>query len=119
MKLHAIAHGRSGDKGNKANVAVIAGNPDEWGFLKTHLTEEYVADVFSSQLEHSGPESVDRYELPNIKALNFVLHDALGGGAGQSLRTDSQGKTFAALLLRQNITEEYYEYHSSNFKLQS
>lgn len=107
MKLHDIAHGRSGDKGDKANVGVIAHDHDDFPFLREVLTEAYVADVFAEFLADPGPESVDRYELPEMGGLNFVLHDALDGGASESLRTDTQGKTFAAMLLRQDIEEAY------------
>lgn len=109
MKLHEIAHGRSGDKGDKANIGVIAHEQADYEFLRETLTEEYVADVFAEFLADPGAESVDRYELPEMGALNFVLHDALDGGASESLRTDTQGKTFAAMLLRQDVSEEYEE----------
>lgn len=111
MKLHDIAHGRSGDKGNKANVGIIAYDRDEYPFLCELLTEAYVADVFEPFFEDPSVESVDRYVLPELGALNFVLHDALDGGASESLRTDRQGKTFAAMLLRQRIEAEYEEFH--------
>lgn len=107
MKLHDIAHGRSGDKGNKANIGIVAHEQEDYDFLREELTEGYVADVFDAFLESPGPASVDRYELPEIGALNFVLHDALDGGASESLRTDRQGKTFAAMLLRAEVGEEY------------
>lgn len=107
MKLHDIAHGRSGDKGNKANVGIIAYDRDDYPFLCEHLTEAYVADVFEAFLEEPGEGSVDRYTLPEMGALNFVLHGALDGGASESLRIDRQGKTFAAMLLRQGIEDAY------------
>lgn len=111
-KLGDIAHGRSGDKGDKANVGIIANDPDDYAFLRSHLTEEHVAELFEAFLAEPGPESVDRYELPELGALNFVLHDALDGGASESLRTDTQ-KTFAALALREDITEAYEAYRQS------
>lgn len=107
MKLHDVAHGRSGDKGDKANVAIVANDPDDFQFLRDYLTEERVADVFASVLADPGPDSVHRYELPNIAALNFVLDGALDGGASESLRVDTQGKTYAAWLLREDVTEAY------------
>lgn len=110
MKLHRIAHGRSGDKGDKANVGVVAHDHDDFAFLRETLTEAYVADVFEAFLAEPGAESVDRYELPELGALNFVLHDALDGGASESLRTDTQGKTFAAMLLRQEVGDEYEQF---------
>src|SRR5947207_15917083 len=89
--LRTIAHGRSGDKGNHANVAVIAYTPAGFQWLREHLTEETVFHYFA----HLGLSRVVRYEAANVRAFNFVLYDALAGGASQSLRTDSQGKTFA------------------------
>src|SRR2546423_11869723 len=83
-QLYDIACARSGDKGTSANVGVIARHGDWWEFLRTWLSAERVADFFSSL----GIESVERFELPNIAALNFVIHAALR----QSLRTDAQGK---------------------------
>lgn len=112
MKLHDIAHGRSGDKGNKANIGIIVHEQDDFDFLRDLLTERYVADVFEAFLDGPGPETVDRYELPEIGALNFVLHDALDGGASESLRTDRQGKTFAAMLLRADIAAEYERFEA-------
>ena len=103
--LSEIAHGRSGDKGNKANVGIIAHDHDDFPFLRDTLTEAFVANVFEEFLADPGVGSVDRYELPELGGLNFVLHDALDGGAGESLRTDTQGKTFAAMLLRVEVDE--------------
>jgi hypothetical protein len=97
--LRTIAHGRSGDKGNHANVAVIAYTPPGYAFLREHLTEEAVLNYFA----HLAPSRVVRYEAANVLALNFVLFDVLGGGASQSLRTDSQGKTFALALLEMSL----------------
>jgi hypothetical protein len=111
VKLHDVAHGRSGDKGDKANIGVIAYDHDDFEFLRELLTEAYVAEVFTAFLDDPGPGSVDRYELPEMGALNFVLHDALDGGASESLRTDTQGKTFAAMLLRQEVDAEYEQFH--------
>ncbi len=96
LRLMDIAHGRSGDKGNHANVAVIAYTEAGYAWLREHLTAEAVADCFR-QLKPTG---VVRYEAPNLKALNFVLYNVLGGGASTSLRTDTQGKTFALALLQ-------------------
>jgi hypothetical protein len=93
--LRTIAHGRSGDKGNHANIAVIAYTPAGFAWLREHLTEEAVANYFA----HLAPSRVVRYEAANVRALNFLLYNVLGGGASQSLRTDSQGKTFALALL--------------------
>lgn len=99
VPLSAIAHGRSGDKGNHANVAVIAYTPGGFAWLKEHLTADRVAEYFAPL----GPTRVERYEAANVLGLNFVLRDVLAGGASQSLRTDTQGKTFALALLQMPI----------------
>jgi hypothetical protein len=95
-RLADIAHGRSGDKGNHANVAVLAYTPRGYAWLREHLTADAVAGYF----RHLGPSRVVRYEAANVLGLNFVLHDVLGGGASTSLRTDTQGKTLALALLQ-------------------
>src|SRR5712691_8900653 len=96
IPLSTIAHGRSGDKGNHANVAVIAYTDAGFAWLREHLTSESVADYFR-QLHPSG---VVRFEAANLRAFNFVLYNVLGGGASTSLRTDTQGKTLALALLQ-------------------
>jgi hypothetical protein len=96
LRLMDIAHGRSGDKGNHANVAILAYTPAGYDWLRRHLTAEAVADYF----RRLGPSRVVRYEVPNLFGLNFVLHEVLGGGASGSLRTDTQGKTLALALLQ-------------------
>jgi hypothetical protein len=95
-RLSEIAHGRSGDKGSHANVAVLAYTPQGYAWLHDHLTAELVQRYFESL----GPSRVVRYEAPNLLGLNFVLYDVLGGGASTSLRTDTQGKTLALALLQ-------------------
>src|SRR3954447_4324018 len=99
IPLSRIAHGRSGDKGNHANVAVIAYTPAGFAWLRDHLTSEVVAGYFSPL----GPSRVERYEAANLQAVNFVLHDVLAGGPSRSLRTDTQGKTLALALLRMEV----------------
>ena len=99
MMLGEIAHGRSGDKGNHANVAVLAYTPAGFAWLRRHLTPDAVARYFAAL----GPSKVVGYEAPNLLALNFLLYDVLGGGASRSLRTDSQGKALALALLRMPI----------------
>ena len=99
VSLSQIAHGRSGDKGNHANVAVIAYTAAGFEWLREHLTADRVAAYFAL-LGHTG---VERYEAANVNALNFVLNNALAGGASRSLRTDTQGKTFALALLQMVI----------------
>ena len=96
VPLSTIAHGRSGDKGNHANVAVIAFTPAGFAWLEQHLTAERVAAYFAPL----GPTKVERFEAANVLGLNFVLRDVLAGGASQSLRTDTQGKTLALALLQ-------------------
>lgn len=96
VPLSRIAHGRSGDKGNHANVAVIAYSEAGFAWLKEHLTAEVVAEYFAPL----GATRVERFEAANLLAFNFMLYDALAGGASQSLRTDTQGKTLASALLR-------------------
>jgi hypothetical protein len=97
--LSAIAHGRSGDKGNHANIAVIAYKPEGFAWLREHLTAEVVAQYFSPL----KPSRVVRFEAANLLAVNFVLHDVLAGGASRSLRIDTQGKTLALALLQMKI----------------
>src|SRR5215475_8580703 len=99
IPLSAIAHGRSGDKGNHANVAVIAYTPAGFAWLREHLTADRVAAYFAPL----GPTAVERYEAANVLALNFVLRDVLAGGASRSLRSDTQGKTLALALLQMPI----------------
>lgn len=98
-KLIEIAHARSGDKGDAVNVGLIARNPKAYPFLKEHVTAERVK-------AHFGPMcagAVERFELENLGALNFLLHEALGGGGTVSLKLDAQGKTYAAHLLRMEV----------------
>lgn len=99
VKLIKIAHGRSGDKGDGSNVGIIARHPDVYPFLKKKLTEEVVKE----HMKYICKGKVDRYEMPNIGALNFVLHESLGGGGTVSLKLDAQGKTHASMLLRMDI----------------
>jgi len=99
VKLIKIAHGRSGDKGNGSNVGIIARHPDIYPFLKEKLTPEVVKE----HMKYVCKGKVDRYELPNIGALNFILHESLGGGGTVSLKLDAQGKTHALQVLRMDI----------------
>jgi hypothetical protein len=95
IPLSRIAHTRSGDKGDTCNIGVIAWEERFYPILLREVTPERVRLHFGSLVE--GP--VERFELPNLGALNFLLHHALGGGGTVSLRTDAQGKTFGAALL--------------------
>jgi hypothetical protein len=95
MRLAEVAHGRSGDKGNHANVAILAYTPEGYAWLDAELTGERVAGYF----KQLGVTRVVRYQAPKLRALNFILENALGGGASRSLRTDTQGKALAIALL--------------------
>lgn len=99
IRLAEIAHARSGDKGNHANVGVIAYTPAGYEFLGRMLTESRLAEY----LLPLRPRQVERYPLPGILAYNFVLSDILAGGASRSLRTDSQGKVLAVAVLEMEI----------------
>jgi hypothetical protein len=99
VPLSTIAHGRSGDKGNHANVAVIAYTDAGFAWLREHLTPEWVETYFAPL----GPSRVERYEVANVRGLNFVLYDVLAGGASRSLRTDTQGKALALALLQMPV----------------
>jgi hypothetical protein len=95
LPLHRLAHGRSGDKGNTANISVIAYRPEFFPLLVEQVTVERVAALF----RHQQPTAVHRYLLPKLGALNFVLETVLAGGVNESLHLDSHGKTLAFLLL--------------------
>lgn len=99
IRLFDIAHARSGDKGNHANVAVLAYTPAGYEWLKEHLTPDLVANYFESM----KPSRVVRFEAPNVMGLNFMLYDVLAGGASRSLRIDTQGKTLASALLQMSL----------------
>jgi hypothetical protein len=98
VQLRWLAHARSGDKGNTANVGLIALEPEYYPILEREVTAARVARHFKKMV--SG---VERFELPNLNALNFLLHDALGGGGTISLKTDAQGKVYSTALLRMEI----------------
>jgi len=99
IELANIAHGRSGDKGNHANIAVIAYTSAGFAWIRDQVTAERVAEFFAGL----KPSKVERFEAPNLLALNFLLRDGLAGGASRSLRSDTQGKTLALALLRMPI----------------
>lgn len=96
VRLLDIAHARSGDKGDTANVGVVAMRPEWYPLLARELTLARVTQHFAGMI--GGP--VQRYEIPNLHALNFLLHGALGGGGTLSLKTDAQGKVYSTALLR-------------------
>lgn len=95
IRLNDIAFARSGDKGDSVNIGVAARNPEQFPLLQKFLTAELVKEHFKGLCNGE----VTRYELPNLAALNFVLTKSLDGGGTVSLRSDAQGKTFAAVLL--------------------
>jgi hypothetical protein len=97
--LKDIAHGRSGDKGDAANIGIIAYDDKSYDIIKKHLTAEKVKEHFTGICYGD----VERWEMPNLRALNFLLHNTLGGGGTVSLKHDAQGKTLAAALLRMEI----------------
>jgi hypothetical protein len=99
IQLVHLAHARSGDKGDTANVGVVSYDPRDYDLLREALTVERVK-------AHFGPlvkGKVERFELPNLHALNFLLHGALGGGGTVSLMTDAQGKVFSTAMLRMEL----------------
>lgn len=99
IRLYDVAHARSGDKGDTANVGIIARDRRDYPLLVERVTAERVKAHFGDMVKGS----VERFELPNLGALNFLLHGALGGGGTVSLMTDAQGKTFSTALLRMVI----------------
>jgi hypothetical protein len=99
LPLLRLAHARSGDKGDTANIGLIALRPEYYAVLEREVTAARVARHFRGIIKGK----VERYELPNLNALNFLLHGALGGGGTLSLKTDAQGKVFSTALLRMEI----------------
>jgi hypothetical protein len=99
VRLYEVALARSGDKGDASNVGLIARTPEIFGLLREQATPERVAEHFR-EVCRGG---VERFELPNLLALNFILHDSLGGGGTESLKTDAQGKTHAQGLLEMTV----------------
>jgi hypothetical protein len=99
VPLVRLAHARSGDKGDTANVGVIALRPEWYALLERELTVARVAEHFRGMLTGD----VERFELPNLRALNFLLHGALDGGGTLSLKTDAQGKVYSTALLRMTL----------------
>ena len=99
IQLVKLAHARSGDKGDTANVGLIAFSDDIYPILVREVTAERVKQHFQGICNGA----VERFELPNLGALNFLLHESLGGGGTLSLMTDAQGKTFSTALLRMKI----------------
>lgn len=105
VKLIEIAHARSGDKGDGSNVGLIAYSDAGYDIIREQVTAERVKQHFGAICKGK----VDRYEMPNLKALNFILHDSLGGGGTESVLTDAQGKThgMGILSLEVEIPEDF------------
>ena len=101
MNLSDLAHARSGDKGNHANIGVVAHDSVAFERLRRQLTAERVSEFFRGL----GVQRVERFELPRIGALNFVLYNALAGGASQSLRIDTQGKLLGTAILELELPD--------------
>lgn len=99
VQLIEIAHARSGDKGDTANVGLIARRAEFYPVL----VEQVTADAVKRHFDGLCRGGVERFELPNLGALNFLLHESLGGGGTVSLKTDAQGKTYSSALLRMEI----------------
>jgi len=95
VSLHAVAHSRTGDKGNRSCISLTVYDPRHWAALVEQVTEERVATLFASR----RPTSVRRYLLPKLHAMNFVLDDVLDGGVNGSLNLDTHGKSLSSLLL--------------------
>ena len=112
IELTKIAHARSGDKGDTANVGLIALKDEFYPILEREVTAEKVKAHFGAMVKGE----VERFELPNLKALNFFLHESLGGGGTLSLMTDAQGKTFSTGLLRMMIDLEESEAENLGLK---
>jgi len=110
VQLVKLAHARSGDKGDTANIGLIAFSDELYPILVREVTAERVKEHFRG-ICHG---EVERFELPNLGALNFLLHESLGGGGTLSLMTDAQGKTFSTALLRMEIELTDDEYGSSS-----
>lgn len=99
IPLYRVANARSGDKGDASNVGLIAKTPELYEAIRAQATPERVKEHFREVCR--GP--VERFEVPNLLALNFILHDSLGGGGTESLKTDAQGKTHAQGLLQMEV----------------
>jgi hypothetical protein len=97
--LGSIAHTRSGDKGDTSNIGVIALKPEYYPVILREVTPERVKEYFGEMVKGK----IERFELPNLGAINLLLHEALGGGGTVSLRVDAQGKTYGAALLRMEV----------------
>ena len=98
-RLVELAHARSGDKGDKVNIGLIAKRPEDYPILVREVTADRVKEHFAAVCKGK----VERFELPNLEAMNFLLHEALDGGGTMALKADPQGKTYSTALLRMEI----------------
>jgi hypothetical protein len=98
-RLYDLAHGRAGDKGNTSNISVIAYDDAAWAIIRQQVTSERVMQHFA----HIATGPITRYELPNLRALNFVIEGALGGGVTRSLAQDAHGKSLSSLMMTLEI----------------
>ena len=107
IELRQVAHARSGDKGNNANVGIIFKQEKIYNWAKDYLTSEKIKEYFGNIVKGN----VLRYELDNLLALNFILENSLGGGGSETLQNDAQGKTYgqAVLMMKVNIPEDFIE----------
>lgn len=107
IELHRLAHARSGDKGDRLNVAIIAYRDADWPIIRAEVTEERVRALLADR----HPSAVRRYELPRLQALNFVVDDVLDGGVNQSLNLDGHGKSlsFRVLEMRVAVPEDWID----------
>ncbi len=101
MKLRELAHSRTGDKGNTANISVIAYREEDYSLLERYVTAERVKDFFASIVEGE----VIRYTLPNVGALNFVMHGALSGGVTRTIALDQHGKSLSSAILEMELPD--------------
>jgi hypothetical protein len=95
VPLHVLAHARTGDKGNRSSISLIAYDADHWDWLVREVTPERVAELFA----YRSPSAIQRYLLPRLHAMNFVIDDVLDGGVNGALNLDAHGKTLSSLLL--------------------
>lgn len=101
MRLRELAHSRTGDKGNTSNISVIAYRAEDWPLIREAVTADRVTELFGTEIAGE----VTRYELPNLRALNFVLRGALSGGVTRSLALDAHGKCLGSAILEMELPE--------------
>lgn len=112
VPLHAVAHARAGDKGNRSNISVVPCRPEVFPYLVEQVTESRMLSVFA----HKGATSCTRYVLPNLPAMNFVIDNALEGGVNGSLGLDGHGKSFSYLALGDIVVRVPAEYVAPQYR---